>query len=189
MQFSRTFGLHSVQAVGGYTFQQNYSQESGLENTGFDTDLYQTNNIGSGSALKEGMAYMSSYKESSRYIAFFGRVIYNWAERYLASVSLRYDGSSRFGENNKWALFPAVSLGWRISQEEWLKDTDWLDELKLRAGYGVTGNQDFANYKSLLLMEPKGHYYYNGYWGSSYAPRSNATADYTALVNEILNEE
>ena len=103
--------------------------------------------------------------------------MYNWKERYLASVSLRYDGSSRFGENNKWALFPAVSLGWRLSQEEWLKDVQWLDELKLRAGYGVTGNQDFANYKSLLLMEPKGHYYHNGQWGSSYAPKSNANPD------------
>lgn len=177
VQYARMFGDHSLQAIAGYTFQQNSSQESSLENTGFDSDLYKTNNIGSGSALKEGMAYMSSYKESSRYIAFFGRVMYNWKERYLASVSLRGDGSSRFGANNKWALFPAISLGWRISQEEWMKDATWLDELKLRAGYGVTGNQDFANYKSLLLMEPKGHYYHNGQWGVSYAPRSNANPD------------
>ena len=130
---------------------------------------------------------MSSYKESSRYIAFFGRVMYNWSERYLASVSLRYDGSSRFGENNKWALFPAVSLGWRISQEEWLKDKRWLDELKLRVGYGVTGNQDFSNYKSLLLMKSKGHYYYNGYWGSSYAPASNANPDLRWERKEEVN--
>lgn len=177
LQYSRMFGDHSLQAIAGYTYQENVSQDSQMENTGFDSDLYKTHNIGSGSALKEGMAYISSYKESSRYIAFFGRVMYNWKERYLASASLRYDGSSRFGENNKWALFPAVSLGWRISQEEWLKDVQWLDELKLRAGYGVTGNQDFANYKSLLLMEPKGHYYHNGQWGSSYAPKSNANPD------------
>ena len=177
LQYSRMFGDHSLQAIAGYTYQENASQDSQMENTGFDSDLYKTHNIGSGSALKEGMAYISSYKESSRFIAFFGRVMYNWKERYLASASLRYDGSSRFGENNKWALFPAVSLGWRMSQEEWLKDVQWLDELKLRAGYGVTGNQDFANYKSLLLMEPKGHYYHNGQWGSSYAPKSNANPD------------
>ena len=187
MQYSRIFGLHSVQAIAGYTYQQNYSWDSSLENTGFDTDLYKTNNIGAGSALKQGLAYMSSYKESSRYIAFFGRVMYNWSERYLASVSLRYDGSSRFGENNKWALFPAVSLGWRISQEEWLKDKSWLDELKLRVGYGVTGNQDFSNYKSLLLMKSKGHYYYNGYWGSSYAPASNANPDLRWERKEEVN--
>ena len=187
MQYSRIFGLHSVQAVAGYTYQQNYSWDSSEENTGFDTDLYKTNNIGAGSALKQGLAYMSSYKESSRYIAFFGRVMYNWSERYLASVSLRYDGSSRFGENNKWALFPAVSLGWRISQEEWLKDKSWLDELKLRVGYGVTGNQDFSNYKSLLLMKSKGHYYHNGYWGSSYAPASNANPDLRWERKEEVN--
>lgn len=174
LQYARMFGLHSLQAVAGYTYQQNISQNSELENTGFDTDLYKTNNIGAGSALKEGMAWMNSYKESSRYIAFFGRVLYNWNERYLASVSLRLDGSSRFGANNKWALFPAVSFGWRISQEKWLRHVEWLDELKVRAGYGVTGNQDFSNYKSLLLMSPKGHYYHNGQWGSSYAPVSNA---------------
>lgn len=177
LQYSRMFGLHSLQAMAGYTFQQNRSQNAELENTGFDSDLYKTNNIGVGSALKEGMAWIGSHKESSRYIAFFGRVMYNWSERYLASVSLRIDGSSRFGANNKWALFPAVSLGWRISQEEWLKDVSWLDELKLRAGYGVTGNQDFSNYKSLLLMTAKGHYYHNGQWGSSYAPASNANPD------------
>ncbi len=177
LQYSQVFGLHSLQAIAGYTYQQNMSQSAELENTGFDSDLYKTNNIGAGSALKEGLAWMGSYKESSKYIAFFGRVMYNWSERYLASVSLRLDGSSRFGVNNKWALFPAVSLGWRLSQEEWLKDVSWLDELKIRAGYGVTGNQDFANYKSLLLMTAKGHYYHNGQWGSSYAPASNANPD------------
>lgn len=177
LQYAAMFGRHSLQAIAGYTYQQNVSQDAQMENTGFDSDLYKTNNIGLGSALKEGMAWMGSYKESSRYIAFFGRVMYNWSERYLASVSLRLDGSSRFGTNNKWALFPAVSLGWRISQEEWLKDVSWLDELKIRAGYGVTGNQDFANYKSLLLMSAKGHYYHNGQWGSSYAPVSNANPD------------
>ena len=177
VQYSRQIKEHSLQAMAGYTFQQNVSQESSMENTGFDTDLYLTHNIVAGRALKQGTAYMSSYKESSRYIAFFGRVMYNWSERYLASLSLRLDGSSRFGANNKWALFPAVSLGWRLSQENWLKDVSWLDELKLRAGYGVTGNQDFSNYKSLLLMKPVGHYFHNGDWGSSYAPASNANPD------------
>ena len=177
LQYSRMFGLHSIQAITGYTYQRNMNQDSALENTGFDSDLYKTNNIGAGSALKEGMAWIDSHKEASKYIAFFGRVMYNWSERYLASVSLRLDGSSRFGANNKWALFPAVSVGWRLSQEEWLKDVSWLDELKVRAGYGVTGNQDFSNYKSLLLMTAKGHYYHNGQWGSSYAPASNANPD------------
>lgn len=177
MQYANTFGKHSVQAVLGYTWQQINYRDSSMENYGFDNDIFQTDNIGTGSAMAQGMASMSSFRESSRYIAFFGRVMYNYDEKYLASVSLRRDGSTKFGKDNKWGWFPAVSLGWRLNRENWLKDAEWLDELKLRAGYGVTGNQDFSNYKSLLLMEPDGYFYYNGEWVNAYAPSSNANPD------------
>ena len=177
MQYANTFGKHSVQAVLGYTWQQINYRDSSMENYGFDNDIFQTDNIGIRSALAQGMASMSSFRESSRYIAFFGRVMYNYDEKYLASVSLRRDGSTKFGKDNKWGWFPAVSLGWRLNRENWLKDAEWLDELKLRAGYGVTGNQDFSNYKSLLLMEPDGYFYYNGEWVNAYAPSSNANPD------------
>ena len=177
IQYANTFGKHSVQAVLGYTWQQINYRDSSMENYGFDNDIFQTDNIGTGSALAQGMASMSSFRESSRYIAFFGRVMYNYDEKYLASVSLRRDGSTKFGKDNKWGWFPAVSLGWRLNRENWLKDAEWLDELKLRAGYGVTGNQDFSNYKSLLLMEPDGYFYYNGEWVNAYAPSSNANPD------------
>ncbi len=100
--------------------------------------------------------------------------MYNYADKYLASVSLRRDGSSRFGAQNKWGWFPAVSLGWRITQENFMKEVTWLNELKLRAGYGVTGNQDFDNYRSLFLMSTNGHYYSNGRWYNTYVPASNA---------------
>lgn len=103
--------------------------------------------------------------------------MYNYNEKYIASVSLRRDGSSRFGVNNKWGWFPAVSLGWRISQENFLKDVKWLDELKLRAGFGMTGNQDFSNYKSLFLVKTSGNFYYDGKWSTAYAPASNANPD------------
>ena len=174
LNYSRTFGKHSVQALLGYTYQYGMLQYSEMVNEGFDSDWFGTDNIGSGSALTQGTASMSSYKEDNKYIAFFGRVMYNYDERYLVSVSLRRDGSSRFGADHKWGWFPAVSLGWRISQEEFLRDVDWINELKLRAGYGVTGNQDFSNYKSLLLMSTSGRFYYNGKWINTYAPSSNA---------------
>ena len=177
LQYSGQFGLHSVQAVAGYTWQQTDNVSSYMQNYNFDSDHTLTHDIGSGAALKDGLAQMSSYKSRSRYIAFFGRVMYNYAEKYLVSVSLREDGSTRFGVNNKWATFPAVSLGWRISQEEFLKGASWVDELKLRAGFGMTGNQDFSNYRSLLLMSPSGHYYSGGKWINSYAPSSNANPD------------
>lgn len=178
VQYQNTFGgKHNIQAVLGYTYQQKQSKYSYMYNYGFDTDFFGPNNIGAGSAIKEGKSEMTSEKQSSRYIAFFGRAMYNYAEKYLVSVSLRRDGSSRFGSNNKWGWFPAVSLGWRLKEEPWLKSVRWMDDLKLRAGYGVTGNQDFSNYKSLFLIKTDGAFYYNGKWSNAYAPASNANPD------------
>ena len=174
VQYSNMFGDHSVQGILGYTWQQKMNWSTSMENYGFDTDFYKANNMGAGSALQAGLADMSTNRSSSRYIAFFGRVIWNYSEKYLASVSLRRDGSTRFGKDHKWGWFPAVSAGWRISQEEWMKGLKWLSELKLRAGFGVTGNQDFSNYKSLMLMSSGTSFYYNGEWINSYAPASNA---------------
>ncbi len=177
LQYSRVFGGHSIQGVLGYTWQEQMSWSTDMENYGFDSDFYKANNMGAGTALKEGLADMYTNRSSSRYIAFFGRAIWNYKEKYLASVSLRRDGSSRFGKNHKWGWFPAASIGWRISEEPWMKDLQWLSELKLRAGFGVTGNQDFSNYKSLMLMSTSTSFYYNGEWINSYAPASNANPE------------
>ncbi len=177
LQYSRVFGGHSIQGVLGYTWQEQMSWSTDMENYGFDSDFYKANNMGAGTALKEGLADMYTNRSSSRYIAFFGRAIWNYKEKYLASVSLRRDGSSRFGKNHKWGWFPAASVGWRISEEPWMKDLQWLSELKLRAGFGVTGNQDFSNYKSLMLMSTSTSFYYNGEWINSYAPASNANPE------------
>ena len=90
------------------------------------------------------------------------------------TASLRYEGSSRFGDDNKWGYFPAVSAGWRISEEAFMKDITWIDDLKIRGDYGVTGNQDFGNYLSLSTMSSFGSYYYNGQyftvWGAGKNP-------------------
>lgn len=177
LQYSNTFGGHTIQGILGYTWEQKMSWSSSMENYGFDSDFYKWNNMGSGTALREGLADMSTYRSSSRYIAFFGRAIWNYKEKYLASVSLRRDGSTRFGKDHKWGWFPAVSVGWRMTEEPWMKQVKWLSELKLRAGFGVTGNQDFSNYKSLMLMSTGTSFYYNGEWINSYAPASNANPD------------
>ena len=177
LQYSNKFGKHSVQVVAGYAFQQLGYNSSYMYNYGFDVDDFHADNMGAGAALKNGQAEISSSREGSRYVAFFGRAMYNYDEKYLASLSVRYDGSSRFGANNKWAAFPAVSLGWRISQEGFMKDIQWIDELKLRAGFGMTGNQDFSNYQSIMRVKPEGYFYYNGQWTNSYVPSSNANPD------------
>lgn len=177
LNYIRSFGPHSLQALLGYTYQKGTENSAGMSNVGFDFDDTETNDIGSGTGLLNGKADLSSYKESHTYIGFFGRVLYNYDQRYLASVSLRRDGSSRFGKNNKWGWFPAVSLGWRISREAFLRDVEWLNELKIRGGYGVTGNQDFSNYKSLIQMTTAGKFWYNGEWINTYQPASNPNPD------------
>ena len=175
--FSKKFGDHSLQVLAGYSYSDNVYETSYMWNKNYDTDYFKWHNIGSGSGLQDGEASMSSSKESSKLIAFLGRAVYNYKEKYLLSASLRYEGSSRFGANHKWGLFPAVSVGWRISEENFMKGIKWLDDLKLRVGYGVTGNQDIANYQSLARLTTSGKFYYNGQWINSYGPASNKNDD------------
>ena len=177
LNYVNSFENHTVQALAGYSYIKNGNNESYMKNMGFDTDLLFTNNMSAGSALKEGKAEMSSYKEDSKLISFFGRLMYNYKERYLLSASLRREGSSRFGINHKWGWFPAVSVGWRVKEEDFLKSVDVITDLKVRAGYGVTGNQEFSNYQSQVLMGTAGKFYYNGEWINTYQPISNANPD------------
>lgn len=175
--YKQTLSDHNIQAVVGYSYTDNAYETAYMWNKDFDTDYFSWHNIGSGSGLMNGQATMRSSKESSRLIAFFGRAMYNFKEKYLLSLSARYEGSSRFGANYKWGLFPAVSAGWRIDQEDFMKDVRWLDELKVRVGYGVTGNQDIANYQSMARLTTSGKFYYNGSWINSYGPASNKNDD------------
>lgn len=177
LNYQNRFDKHSVQALLGYTYQYSYFTKAKMQNGGFDFDDNGTNNIGTGTNLTEGKASMSSEKQDNTYIGFFGRFMYNYDDKYLLSASLRRDGSSRFGDNNKWGWFPSVSVGWRLNKENFLADVKWIDDLKLRAGYGVTGNQDFDNYKSLMMMTTAGKFYYNGQWINTYQPASNANPD------------
>lgn len=164
---------HTIQAIAGYSFQEMDFYSNTMSNSGFDTDIFGPYNIGAGEALTTGRALMGSWREKSRLIAFFGRTMYNYKDKYLVSASLRREGSSKFGANNKWGSFPALSFGWRMNQESFMKNLLWVDDLKLRLGFGVTGNQEFANYKSLILMGRAGKFFYNGNWVNTYQPVSN----------------
>ncbi len=177
VNYTADFGKNTIQALLGYAYQELESGYSYMINSGFDSDLYGVNNIGLGTALGEGTAEMGSHKENSKLVSFFGRVMYNYDERFLVAGSLRREGSSRFGENNKWGWFPAVSFGWRMNREEFLKDVPWINDLKLRLGFGVTGNQDIGNYQSLILMGKAGKFYYDGEWYNTYQPVSNPNPD------------
>lgn len=177
VNYGTSFGDHSVEAVGGYSYQEFQANSSYMGNFGFDTDIYSYNNIGAGSARTLGTADMGSNREVSKLISMFGRLKYNYREKYLVSASMRREGSSRFGANRKWGWFPAVSVGWRLNQEDFMSNVSWINEMKLRVGYGVTGNQDFSNYQSLVLLAMAGRFFYNGEWINSYEPASNPNPD------------
>lgn len=171
--FHKEIKGHNIKAMIGYSYQYFLNSGMNAENKNFSNDGLSYNNLASGAwAKEEGFVGMGSYKNDSKLIAFFGRVSYDYQGKYLATASLRHEGSSKFGANHKWGNFPAASLGWRISQERFMSGASgWLNDLKLRADFGVTGNQNFDNYLSLNTMTSFGDYYYNGQyltvWGSA----------------------
>lgn len=177
--YSGRFGeKHNLKGMLGYSYQ--YSQYSGFSawNKDFPNDGLGPDNIGSGELAKEeGEVLMSSYKNDAKLISFFGRVSYDFDGKYLVTASLRHEGSSKFGANHKWGNFPAVSAGWRISQESFMRDLTWINDLKIRADYGVTGNQDFGSYISLNTMTGFGYYFYNGKYFQVWGPSKNVNPD------------
>lgn len=169
---------HRLRAMAGYSYQ--YFQSSGMSanNKDFPSDILTYNNLSQGEwAKEEGRNEMGSYKNDSKLIAFFGRLNYDYKNRYLLTVSYRYEGSSKFGLRNKWGHFPAVSAGWRISEESFMKNISWINDLKVRGDFGVTGNQDFGNYLSLSTMQGFGSYYYQGSYFTVWGPSKNPNFD------------
>jgi TonB-linked SusC/RagA family outer membrane protein len=175
--YALNLGKHNIKILGGYSF--NYFNNSGLSgsNQGFPSDVLTYNNLGTGAwNLEEGQNGVGSFKNDSKLIAVFGRVNYDFGGKYYLSASIRREGSSKFGYEHKWGNFPAASVGWRVSEEGFF-NLPWVNELKLRADYGVTGNQDFGNYLSLDLYGPYGYYMYNGAYYQVWGPRQNTNYD------------
>ncbi|MDR2125537.1 MAG: SusC/RagA family TonB-linked outer membrane protein [Prevotellaceae bacterium] len=178
LDYSALFNDHRIQAIFGYSYSEQWNESYSAMNYKFDSDMFSFYNLGAGAAIKDGLATMSSSKSSSKLISFFGRVMYNYKEKYLLSASLRHEGSSRFGKNHKWGLFPGLSIGWRLSKEAFMENVKWVNDIKLRAGFGVTGNQEIGNYQSLaILRKGASNFYYNGNWMSTYEPGRNPNFD------------
>lgn len=169
---------HSIAAIAGYSYQYSVSENFSASNSGFSNDVFEENNLGTGNQLGAGRAGISSGKSDNTLIAFFGRVNYSYNDKYLASFILRREGSSRFGKNNKWGNFPAVSVGWNILKEQFMSDMSFFNNLKIRAGYGVTGNSGIPNYQSLVTLSTGGQYFYpDGAWRQTYGPSRNPNPD------------
>jgi len=141
-----TTGVDVVPGVfdltGGYSYGWSHAEYPWYLATGLTTDVLGGNGVASARTVQNFQDI-----QESRLISFFGRVNYNYGDRYLVAVSVRRDGSSRFGPANEWGTFPAVSLGWRLSQESFMRSVTALSDLKLRASWARTGNQAFGNYQ------------------------------------------
>ena len=126
---------------------------------------------------------MYSNKTSGNLIGFFARVNYNYKEKYMLTASVRYEGDSKFvGSNQEWGLFPSVSAAWRISKESFMENLTFIDDLKLRAGYGVTGISPSQYYQTISRLKYLGtgnSFYYDGEWVTPLGPANNVNTKFT----------
>ena len=149
LSYNRTFGAHSLDAVAGFTYQ--YDKSEGLssnEASGFVTDDYLNNNIQSAT----NKAQPSTSFSERNLISYLGRINYNYEGKYFATLTGRYDGSSVFGQNNKYAFFPSGALAWKVSEEDFLKNSATVSNLKLRVSYGASGSQAINPYQTLARV-------------------------------------
>ncbi|MBO4475405.1 MAG: SusC/RagA family TonB-linked outer membrane protein [Bacteroidales bacterium] len=190
LNYMGSAGRHNYQFLLGQSYQTNLTQGFYAMNSKFPLDklLYNKLQMGEGKLSgKSSDADQTSYKYKDKLASFFIRGMYNYAGKYFLSASARLEGSSKFGSKanpilGPWGLFPSVSASWIISEEDWMKDASWIDELKLRAGYGVTGNMPGSSYLYLMLVGPGSDYIFsNGQFIQPWGPQTN--------VNEYIRWE
>lgn len=183
LSYVNEFGKNSFNAVGGYSYFEQNGESFSAANGQFTNDLVKFWNLGEGSWLKEGFAEMSSSKSiTQRLFAYFGRINYSYDDKYMATASVRREGSSKFAANNRWGTFWSASAGWRLSKESFMQDISWVDDLKLRLAYGVTGNEGFsADYAAKMYGSDTRWLLPDGTWAYSYGVTKN--------VNDVLGWE
>ena len=155
-------GKHRGDAMVG--IELNREDDNWFSGKAYDFAVLNTDYMWPNAAVGEQEAYGSG--EGYTLVSFFGKVNYTYDDRYMASLTLRRDGSSRFGKNNRYGTFPSISAGWRINQEKFLKDVKWIDNLKIRASWGQTGNQEISNIARYTMYES--NYGEAGFGGQSY---------------------
>lgn len=176
INYSLDLDKHLLKAVAGYSYRQDEGENMSMTNRDFQYDQFLWYDIGAGSFLKDGRASMGSGKWFNKIAGVFGRVTYSWNDLITVTGSLRYEGSSKFGANKKYGLFPALSGAWTISNMKFMDSTKgWLDDLRLRVSYGVTGRNAGDDYASLATYDSKGTYYMiDGQWVPGYGITRNA---------------
>ncbi|MDR1407288.1 MAG: SusC/RagA family TonB-linked outer membrane protein, partial [Tannerella sp.] len=184
--FDRQFGGHKMNILGGYSWEQDDYASHFAQNRTFITDYLNANDLASGQGLRKGD--VGSSKNQSRLISFYGRATYSYMSKYNFTATLRHDGSSKFGANQKWGTFPSVSASWNLSEEGFLSSASFVNDLRLSGGWGVMGNQTgLSPYNTLELYGYGGNYYDNGAWHTGYTISQNANSDLQWEQTSMLN--
>lgn len=195
-KYENTWDKHRFSAMVGYSYNYNVYEGFGASNSAFNSEKFLYNNLGNGryAEIVDGnlVKYggVSSYKNDNKLIGFFGRISYGYDNRYNVLLSFRREGSSKFGDNHKWGNFPSVSLGWNVMNESFMSETrDWLSNLKLRAGWGLTGIIPGSSYASLVAYEYSGKFYNpnTGNWERALRASQNPNKDLSWETSSEFN--
>lgn len=145
--------VHNLEFLGGYSWQEYEKDGFSAEANNAHSDYVGSDNLQIFSNVKWGD--VKSWRLKSNLIGFFARAQYNFDQRYYLTGSLRRDGSSKFGYNNEWGWFPTAAIGWNMHYEEFMSKVDWLDQLKVRLSFGISGNQEIGEYRSIEVYQPQ----------------------------------
>jgi len=179
-EYSKQIGDHNFKLLAGYSYQENVYTSMSMQNWDFPTDQFGYYDIGLGEANKNGKVTdpQSSYHQETNLIGFFGRLTYNYQDKYLLMASLRREEASQLvGTKDPWGLFPAVSVGWRLTNESFMKNQSLFNDIKLRAGYGVTGTSPSDLFKGVGLIGYSEYVLSNGKWIRTLIPTQNSNPD------------
>ncbi len=189
VNYKNTFAdKHSVDAVVGYTYQDFNGEGFNANNSNFPVEGLRENSMGSGTFLKEGRAGIDSYKNpKTTLVAFLARASYSYLDRYLLTASLRKEGSSKFSKGNQWGLFPGLSVGWRVSEESFLKNSKIISDLKIRGGYGETGNEGFDPVTAFRMYSPDAWWLHKGSWIKTFGVAHNQNAKIKWEIKQETN--
>ncbi|HTN08676.1 TonB-dependent receptor [Agriterribacter sp.] len=184
--YRKEFGAHSINVTGVYEYNKFVNDGFVAGARGYIVPELLNNNLGANSDIRSND--IGSYKGEVKLVSFLGRVEYNFDDRFLVTANFRRDGSSKFGANHRWGDFPSISAAWTMSNEGFMKDIPWLNFLKLRASYGLTGNQDnIGSYAYQLLYGTQGLYYDNGNLLQSYGVSQENNPDLKWEVRKSMN--
>ncbi|MGQ1946445.1 TonB-dependent receptor [Geofilum sp. OHC36d9] len=175
-EYSNNINVHRFSVLGGYSYSENDWRDFYQTNQDFPTDAFGYNNIDLGQGIDEQgtSSGIGSSRTETNLIGFFSRVTYSYDDRYLFMGSMRYEAASQlWGTKEPWGLFPSASLGWRISNESFMENISFVNDLKLRAGYGITGTQPASSFLGVATMGYTGQVYSNGGWVQTIGPTRN----------------